>query len=83
MASRWTLAGNVYVTGANHFGRFSVGAPAAGHQHALRGSADAFVSKLSFDAGAARSSLAYSTYLGGSGGDVGNAIAVDPLATPT
>ena len=36
-----------------------------------QGSQNAFVSKLSFDARAATLTLAYSTYLGGSGSDVG------------
>ena len=43
----------------------------------LRGSADAFVSKLSFNAKTATLTLTYSTYLGGSNFDVGNSIAVD------
>jgi hypothetical protein len=40
----------------------------------LRGVEDAFVARLTADG----SALVYSTYLGGSGGDEGNAIAVDP-----
>jgi hypothetical protein len=63
-------SGNAYVTGSTGSDDFptTVGA----FQPILSGS-DAFVAKLN----AAGSALAYSTYLGGSGLDGGNAIAVD------
>jgi len=58
-------AGSAYVTGQTQ----STGFPAAG---TLRGGSDAFVSKLSADG----SALVWSTFLGGSGLDQGNGIAV-------
>jgi hypothetical protein len=61
---------NVYVTGATVSGNFPTTTGA--YQTSLRGSSNAFVSKLN----TAGSSLLYSTYLGGSGVDQGNAIAV-------
>jgi hypothetical protein len=62
---------NAYVTG----GTFSANFPTAAgvSQTALAGGRDAFVTQLN----AAGSALVYSTYLGGAGTDVGNAIAVD------
>src|SRR6266850_1667265 len=64
-------AQNAYVTG----GTFSANFPTAGGmiQPALAGGRDAFVTQLN----AAGTALVYSTYLGGAGTDVGNAIAVD------
>ncbi len=68
-------SGNIYLAG----GTFSVNFPVAGPlQAANGGSQDAFVTKIS----TSPPSLVYSTYLGGSGGQVGspeqaNAIAVD------
>jgi plastocyanin len=65
-------SGNAYVTGRT----FSTNFPTANAlQVAFGGGADdAFVAKLN----ASGSALVYSTYLGGSNGDVGQAIAVDP-----
>ncbi len=64
-------AGNVDVTGQTGSGDFPVTAGA--FQTGLKGSSNAFLTELN-PAGAA---LAYSTYLGGSGIDASNAIAVD------
>src|SRR5262249_22058962 len=64
-------SGNAYVTGYT-FGSFPT--TSGTYQTAYGGgSSDVFVSKLN----AAGSALVYSTYLGGSGGDLGSAIAVD------
>lgn len=62
---------NAFVTG----GTFSADFPttAGVSQTALAGGRDAFVTKLN----AAGTALSYSTYLGGAGTDVGNAIAID------
>ncbi len=62
-------SGNVYVTG----GTLSADFPVAGPIDAVVSDKDVFVLKLN----ASGSALTYSTYLGGSGLDVGNAIAVD------
>jgi len=66
--------GNVYVTGATDS---TGGSPfptiSDAFQTSLHGQANAFVTKLN----PTGSSLIYSTYLGGSGTDLGNAIAVD------
>jgi Beta-propeller repeat/Abnormal spindle-like microcephaly-assoc'd, ASPM-SPD-2-Hydin/Cep192 domain 4 len=66
-------SGNAYVTGLTNSTDFPLTASA--FQATLNGTQNAFVTKLSSDG----SSLAYSTYLGGTGllGDQGNAIAVD------
>jgi beta-propeller repeat-containing protein len=63
--------GNAYVTGFTSSGDFPT-TPAA--FDTAQNSLDAFVTKLD----ATGSALVYSTYLGGSGGDGGQAIAVDP-----
>ena len=65
------LAYFAYVTGQTSSSNFSI-APDP-FDPVLGGSLDAFVTKLNSDA----SDLVYSTYLGGSGEDIGNAIAVD------
>jgi hypothetical protein len=64
-------AGDAYVTGYTDSTDF----PLAGSplQSSLRGTSNAFVAKLNAEG----SALAYSTYLGGSGIDVGEGIAVD------
>src|SRR5947207_4683567 len=64
-------AQNAYVTG----GTFSANFPTAAgvSQTVLAGERDAFVTQLN----ATGTALVYSTYLGGAGTDVGNAIAVD------
>ena len=66
-------AGNTYITGETNSTNFP-GAAASAIQSVQAGSYDVFVSKLN----AAGTALVYSTYLGGSGGDFGYAIAVDP-----
>lgn len=63
-------AGNVYVTGNTTSVTFPTVAP---FQTALAGSDDVFVTKLN----AAGNAIAYSTYLGGSGGDFSSGLAVD------
>jgi hypothetical protein len=62
--------GNAYVAGSTTSVNFPTQGPL---QAATGGGSDVFVSKLN----AAGSALAYSTYLGGSGADTGNGIAVD------
>jgi hypothetical protein len=66
---------NIYVTG----GTSSTDFPATNgaYQTVLNGPSDAFVTKLN----SSGSSLAYSTYLGGSGVDQANAIAVIPTGS--
>jgi hypothetical protein len=63
-------AGNAYVTGSTGAGFPTT--PGA-FQTTFGGNGNAFVARLN----ATGSALVYSTYLGGSGGDAGNAIAVD------
>ena len=64
------VAGNAYVTGFTKSLDFPVLKP---FQGLSRGNAEAFVTKLN----ATGSALIFSTYLGGSSNDFGNAIAVD------
>ena len=64
-------AGNAYLTGWTYSSNFPTTAGA--RQRALGGGRDSFAVKL----GPAGNVLAYSTYLGGSGHDSGNALAVD------
>jgi hypothetical protein len=72
----WAIAtdrdGNVYVTGDTNSDRFPLSKKSL--QRTYGGSTDVFVSKLSADG----SKLLYSTYLGGSGAEVGYGIALDP-----
>ncbi len=63
-------AGNVYVTGGTSSTDFPTMSPL---QPAFGGGEDGFVAKID----PAGSALVYSTYLGGSGADSGNGIAVD------
>jgi hypothetical protein len=63
-------AGSAYVTGQTYAPDFPTQSP---YQPALKGTFNAFVTKLA----AAGNALVYSTYLGGSGSDNGNGIAVD------
>ncbi len=63
-------AGNAYVTGFTQSTNFPTANPLQG---AYGGATDAFVTKID----AAGSTLVYSTYLGGSGEEQGNGIAVD------
>ena len=62
-------SGNAYVTGNEHSTNFPTASPL---QASFGGVLDAFVTKLTTSG-----ALAYSTYLGGSGNDVGEGIAVD------
>ncbi|MBS1859906.1 MAG: SBBP repeat-containing protein, partial [Acidobacteria bacterium] len=62
-------SGNAYVTGVTSSADFPLAAP---FSSARLGSLDAFVTKITV-AGA----IAYSSYLGGTGGDTGTSIAVD------
>ncbi|MGA8345550.1 MAG: SBBP repeat-containing protein [Candidatus Sulfotelmatobacter sp.] len=64
-------AGDAYVTGVTSSTKFPLGVSRL--QATLKGTSDAFVSELN----PAGTQLLYSTYLGGSGGDAGLAIAVD------
>jgi len=64
--------GNAYVTGWTNSGDFDV-TPGAFQTKYGGGPWDVFVTKLN----ASGSGLVYSTYLGGSGDDVGNGIAID------
>ncbi len=63
-------SGEAYVTGITYSTDFPTATP---FQRNLRGTLDAFVTKLS----ASGSALAYSTYLGGNGDDIAHGIAVD------
>jgi Beta-propeller repeat/S-layer homology domain len=65
-------AGNAYVTGLTYSATIP-GAPAGGAQTTLGGLADAFVAKFN----PSGTALQYFTFLGGTGLDQGNAIAVD------
>jgi hypothetical protein len=67
-------AGNAYVTGETTSTNFP-GAATSPIQSIWLGSVDVFVTKLN----AAGNAQVYSTYLGGSGGDFGYAIAVDSI----
>jgi hypothetical protein len=62
--------GNTYITGSTSSSDFPTSNPL---QSANAGSSDAFVAEVN----AAGTALVYSTYLGGSGADWGNSIAVD------
>jgi len=62
-------SGNAYITGITDSPNF----PSAAALRSLAGSSDAFVTKLN----AAGTTLTYSTFLGGSSSDSGEAIAVD------
>ncbi len=73
--------GNSYVTGTTTSAAFPLAHPLSTNG-CLRGSGNAFVSKLRFDPESGTLALAYSTYLGGNGGkahqgDQGLGIAVD------
>ena len=67
-------AGRAYVTGSTQSSGFPV---TAGAYQATENGPDAFLSVLDTTASGA-GSLLYSTYLGGSGYDLGSAIAIDP-----
>ncbi len=63
-------SGNAYITGQTYSTNFPILNPI---QSVLRGQSDVFVTKIN----PAGNALVYSTYLGGSSGDVGESIAVD------
>jgi hypothetical protein len=63
--------GSAYVTGSTESGSFPTTTGA--HDTSLGGTRDVFATKLN----AAATALAYSTYLGGGGGDQGSGIAID------
>jgi hypothetical protein len=65
--------GNAYMAGRAYSSNFPVSANAP--QHAFGGNEDTYVTKIN----AAGTAIVYSTYLGGSDRDFGNAIAVDAL----
>jgi Beta-propeller repeat len=65
-------SGAAYVTGVTGSSNFPT--TAAAYQPAHRGASDVFVTKLN----SSGTGLAYSTYLGGAGQDIGKAIAIDP-----
>jgi hypothetical protein len=67
--------GQAYVTGNANSSSFPLVNPLSSPANVLRGGSDAFVAKLS----AAGNALVYSTYLGGSGYDMGSGVAVDDL----
>jgi len=67
-------AANAYVTGIAYSSDFPTGGGAL--QTAYAGAGDAFLTKVNTN-GAGSSSLIYSTYIGGSGLDQGNGVAVD------
>ena len=66
-------AGKAYVTGFTDVGSGFPGTAGSSIQSTFGGGIDAFVTKLN----AAGTALVYSTYLGGSGPDLGQGIAVD------
>lgn len=66
---------NSYITGISYSLGFP-GAPTGGAQPTNHGNGDAFVAKLNLNG----SALLYFTFLGGSGYDQANAIAVDPIS---
>lgn len=68
-------AGSAYVTGQTSSTAFPVKGGLAAPNNALQGTSDAFITKFSADG----TSLVYSTYLGGTGVDSGNAIVLDSL----
>ena len=65
--------GNSYITGTT-FSTSLAGVPPGAAQPVNHGNGDAFVAKLNFNG----SALLYFTFLGGSGADAANAIAVNP-----
>jgi hypothetical protein len=67
--------GDVFITGSTDSADFPV--TGHGYQRVNRGFTDAFVVKFFADG-----TLDWSTYLGGSGSDYGQAIVVDPLGNP-
>src|SRR5262249_22182342 len=64
-------AGNAYVTGATSSTNFPTASPRQASSGG--GTSDAFVAKLN----PTGSALVYSSYMGGSGADAGNGVAVD------
>ncbi|HET7215008.1 MAG TPA: SBBP repeat-containing protein [Terriglobia bacterium] len=71
-------SGNVYVTGITNSGNFPT--TTGSHSTSNGGSGDAFIAKINPSGavtGSSNPQLAYSTYVGGSGTDSGNAITID------
>jgi uncharacterized protein (TIGR03437 family) len=66
-------AGNTYVTGSTTSNNFPTVHPIQGKRASTDESQDVFITKIN----AAGNAIVYSTYLGGSAGDVGYSIAVD------
>lgn len=64
------ISGNAYITGYTSSNDYATQSPI---QTVSKGGLEAFVTKIFADA----SSIAFNTYFGGNGSDVGNAIAVD------
>lgn len=64
------LTGNAYITGYTSSNDYATQSPI---QSVSKGGLEAFVTKIFSDA----SSIAFNTYFGGNGSDIGNAIAVD------
>lgn len=80
------IGGNAYITGSTTSTDFALGSGTIPYQGGNAGGRDAFLAKISsFIPPVTTSStttavvLLYSTYLGGSGDDVGTAIAMDPV----
>ncbi len=69
-------SGNVYLTGSTASTNFPKSTTPSPFQSSRNGSTDAFVTKLNPTA-SGNNGLLYSTYLGGSGDDSGEAIAID------
>jgi hypothetical protein len=76
-------SGNAYVTGSTDSSDHpAVSGGIAAYQAALKGGTDAFIAKVNNPASGASTTtvvLTYFSYLGGSGNDAGNAIAVDSV----
>ena len=68
-------SGNLFLTGITRSSNFPTVAP---FQAALSGTADAFIMKMN----STGSSMLFSTFLGGSGFEIGYGIAIDPSGNP-
>ncbi|HWG59054.1 MAG TPA: choice-of-anchor D domain-containing protein [Candidatus Acidoferrales bacterium] len=71
---------NAYVTGATRSSDFPIAGMYAAYQSKLMGQANAFLSVIAETAANGGTSLAYSTYLGGTQSDQGQAVAIVPPA---
>jgi hypothetical protein len=74
----WDLHGNLFVVGKTESNNFPIKSPSnlPPKQQNLGGAFDAFIAKFDPDQ-SGNGSLVYSTYLGGSGTEIANAVAVD------